>query len=1725
MSVFRWKPSPRALARIGAGIGVVLVLVTGVVSYRSCLPGFAYEDGRAFAATLEPTATDSLGVAPDSAFILTLAEPVPLGAVRDALTISPEVAFEVRGAGGDGTVFEITPETPLFPDTVYQLRLNLAGPDEPGYSWAYQVRGDLRVVSTIPGNQVAGVPVHTGIELHFSHPGVVEPGPFFTIDPFVPGRWEQYRRTWVYVPTQPLQPGTIYTCRVKAGLGVTGSSQALAADHVFAFETEAIGSALNPSWYFQVYAEAAEFPVGQEPFFSVAFGHYGGEGGRPSPSVGTAIYRYRDAAAFAAGLGEREGLPWWASAARETFTPNTAGLVRVAEAILEVQTFEWREFVTLPEALPAGYYLGAFTVDEVTRYVWFQVTDLSNCLITATDETVLWFNDLGTGAPVAGVTVRALGSGGSGDAGAPGGIAAPGASAGTILATSSADGLARFDTPAVLTQGPPGDEWGPLDPYYVSATAPGGQEVVIDLSPRWGYYERSEREMRDDYWSYLFTDRPLYLPSDEVHFWGLALPLERGARPLSEVFIELDTSYYSFWDGPFGGRAHDRPILTQVVQLPDGTFTGSLRLPNLRPGYYSLSLTTADGVVLRQQGFEVATYTKPAYQVSATADLRAVFAGDPVTFRLNATFFEGTPVAELRFNYSLHGAGSSKEGTLTTGPDGQATYVHRPAAGTDPFRLERTDSIYLSANFPESGYIAANTSVRVFERDVALRGEVSREGEAAALLVRLNRVTLDRLNAGPDAGGPVAAGSPGGWSDYLGDPVAGRAISGQLFEKRWVAEETGEFYDFIEKVVRKTYNYREVRDPLQSFSLTTAADGTATWSFVPDPAKSYVIRYDTVDDAGRAVAGEYHVNGRAVGFPDDDDWHWYRLALTDREEAEFDVGETVNLRVQDRGAEVLPRTQSFLFYTARRGLDRVEVADAGTFSFEFEAEFIPNTNAGGVYFDGRSYHWLYAMRLAYQSELRRIDVTVTPDQASYRPGDTATVSVETRDADGRPVAAEVNLCLVDEALFALSGQEVDLLGSLYGRHIDTYIIHTRASHPDVKLMPGGGAECGGEGGGERRDFRDTALFLTLDTGGDGRASAEFELPDNLTSWRLTYQAFHADTVRAGSGTVNIPVRLPFFVELSLNQTYLAGDQPRVLARAYGTSLTGGAAVTFTGQLIAATGETRSELSDPAIIAEFSTDGQAFQPVVLDLGRLAAGKYELRVTGRATGLTGPDGGELTDTLVLPLEVVDTYLRADQVEHHAVTEGLRLQVTPGEPAELVFSDAERSRHLALLWRLAGGGRRVDMKLSALTADHLLKLGADGGSAPFAEPAPVPDTNQLAPFQREGGIALLPYASPDLELTAKAAALEAALGTPVFDHHGLLSYLGGQYEDPAQTRERFIVALYGLAALGEPVLNELRALLGTPDLSLKERLYLSLALIESGDEETARGLLAEVLNQAGDRVGQMLRLRVSADPEEIVAATSLAAVIAARLQLPDQGALFDYLVYNVPWEELNHLELSLALLAAVPRASTTPVAFTLEPDGERVTLKPGESYSLLRGYDDLQALRFSSLEGNVGVTVRYRAPLDPADLHARDEEAKLTRSYYVDGRETTSLRAGELVKVVVNFTIEASAPEGPYQVVDFLPSGLKVVPRPYELGVTDANLSCPVEVDGQRVTFNVFTYAPIDPKTGRPVPQGGWGQVTYYARVVSLGQYQADPAVLQHVSTGVIFTATGKAVIEIQ
>ncbi|MBI3748565.1 MAG: hypothetical protein HY262_06945 [Chloroflexi bacterium] len=1383
-----------------------------------------------------------------------------------------------------------------------------------------------------------------------------------------------------------------------------------------------------------------------------------GDGRAPAPTAASLrIYRVPSLDAASRALTDFLEAPRWTQFG-DPAMPTTG--LRVAAAFRGRLVPLARDILGLeiPVELDPGWYI--LEIQGARRsQAFLQVTPVSSWVSVMSDRTVVWVNDVVTYRALEGATVAVEGA--------------------KPFATSDADGLAVGVTPRSLVPAAAGGAADSGSPV-LRVTSPAGALVLVPFNVRGdreayrGEWWETYGSANETYWSLLYTDRELYRQTDRIEAWGYLRGRDGGRVP-GTIELRLIST-----------RATERPEVTAAASVMvhpgvDGAFVASLPFVNLPVASYEVE-AVVDGRVVDSRWVEVSVIRKPPYQLELTASPVAVITGTPVAVTADATFFDDTPVASL--DLVLAGDEAIPEQRLTTDPTGQSTAT----IDTTTTSVSYTDWRWVSVRpaGPESADIQATATVVIFPSayDLAASGTVS--AGQIRLSGKVTTVDLAKVRR------QLAAGTWDG--DASGAPVAGVKVLATIVELVPTRRQVGTEYDFVEKVVRPVYEYDYRRKALKTVSAVTARDGTIRYSVpVAHADHSYEVELSTTDRGGRAQhltvwAGptEKDVNADGIRFVADNG--------TPASGSDYGIGDPVSWRIVDDGRS-LPSglVDRYLFVVAQRGLRAAAISDAPRFRHTFAAADAPGIFVMGVRFTGTTYAPKAAGWANFDESQRAILVTITANRDRYRPGETADLSVRTTDAAGSPVAATVVLQAVDEKLFAMGGAHVPQpLLDLYAR-VDSGIVRLTATH-QVPSMAGpegeGGDTTGGGGGGDRTDFRDTLLFRELHTDASGRASTSVRLSDDLTSWHVSASAVTSG-LAAGVGELLVPVGLPFFVELTVADSYLAADRPVIQVRAFGDALRAGDRVEFS-------------VASPALgLTETKLRGTAFKPVSFALPALTLGRPSITVGAVAVTRTDSDGRPLADRLVRSFEVVASRLTKAAAGYGRLRDGLPQPPDGANGATWTFADAGRGRLLAVLSGLAdASGLRLDRAI-AQTVARLILVNDFGRDAADFPPSGIDLSGYPIGTSRDGaedsdaGVGLVPYGGLDPWLAARVAVL-APDALAVSELREALESI----RDASTTgRDLQIAALAGLAGLGEPVLDELRTAARQPALSPTERIYLALGFEAVGDDPSAVTLERGLLESDGERLGPWVRLRDTrtADGAD---ATALLSVVAAGVGDPAAAALADYALAQPATDAVNALELAAYAERALARMPAGAASFAYTVAGRRtvVRLEPGESFTLRLTASQAASLSAAPISGEVGVTVEARVPATPSNLRPHPalslERVALAQPIASD----------RIIEVSLTATFAEGAPDGCYDVVEVVPSGL--APLDVGWGATDERgITWPSSVIGQEVRF----CAGNDPATGRTA------KLRYLARVVNEGWFAWEPAILELASASELVAVT--------
>jgi uncharacterized protein YfaS (alpha-2-macroglobulin family) len=184
--------------------------------------------------------------------------------------------------------------------------------------------------------------------------------------------------------------------------------------------------------------------------------------------------------------------------------------------------------------------------------------------------------------------------------------------------------------------------------------------------------------------------------------------------------------------------------------------------------------------------------------------------------------------------------------------------------------------------------------------------------------------------------------------------------------------------------------------------------------------------------------------------------------------------------------------------------------------------------------------------------VKEIAVEVTPEKELYEPRDKVKVELKAKPrlwASTAPPPMELAVAVLDEAVFDLIGGGDSYFDPYRGFYslepldVENFNLLTRLI--GIQKFEKKGASPGGDGGGGP-DLRTLFKFVSywnpaLVPDAEGRATIEFEVPDNLTGWRILAMAVTPED-RMGLGLGHFTVNRPTEIRPALPNQVTEGDR-------------------------------------------------------------------------------------------------------------------------------------------------------------------------------------------------------------------------------------------------------------------------------------------------------------------------------------------------------------------------------------------------------------------------------------------------------------------------------------------------------------------------------------------------------------------------------------------------------
>ncbi len=1597
--------------------------------------------------------------------------------------------------------YTLTPSSALKENTVYRLSVGI---DNPISSFAFQTESVFSLDSAFPANDALDVPVDCGIELRFTEAvghTLSEMGKYISLSPSVKGEFMLYpdKKTIVFIPKNKLSLNTVYYVTISGD--ITGQSgRTLGEDMTLRFRTSPKEVDENDVTYrFDIGTSMPVFAPGDSMYLTYRLNYYAKNSNDiKHGDARVKVYRFSDADSAVSAMKDAMANIVDLAHSGEKYLYDTKALTLVYDEkvtpVSERDRYYSDRYVSLP-ALDEGSYLVCLTPTaslgdmkmsgELQAFV--SVSDYT-VYTESSGNTLIWINSV-SGRSVENIDIRAS------------------------LFTSP-DGWDVENTESAYTEIETKTDSAGIA-HLITSDFPDANRtfVIVDNSLVLCLSSLNRDINRPRYASFIYTDRETYFSSDRVNFSGMISPVFEDTAIPEHLYLTTSLS----------------PTKQEIKVNPDGSFEGSFSYEDYVAYYRSgihMNFTDENGISVASKYVYVTAEEKPVYTASLSFDRMFYEFGDTGTLTLNASFFDGTPAPGLSFSVYCDEF-LKKTFSGVTDENGQIVIPFVCAA----IRIHSTSpsTVYASAHLTGYENVSLDTSADTvyFQSKYYLRSVY--EGESVSVL--LNEFDTSNLLTEDDLSWRVFP------ENCIGDPADGK-VTAILKKITYIKTENSSQYNPITKKTEKTYYYRSVESTVSS-KVYSFENGKITLPCLErenDCSYFYEISYydaqnsATVKLHSSAVKNQsnYHLN---IGGD------YYRLESSHEGSGFVKNGESVEYTLKYGLDAISDKKIIHTVYTAKDGGIYECAVTNGSFKVLYNPDFIFGVRIKAAVFDGRKVQTVYLDAPGYDYESENLlDITVSPDSDTFKLGEECTVSITARTADGKAASgAKIKVGIVDEACFALGDQELNALRDFFELYIPSPAINSRFDcfnysagyyyysangmmKDDLTVETESADEAMPEETGKgqnraegdfdkvtlREYFADNPLFESVTLDRSGRATIKFKIPDNITEWRISAVGYtaesSADEVCVGSTTSSLIATLPFFLNVSLSDTYVVGDDISANVRVYGSGVTAGNKVSYLAALTDYDGNIIDEMTVEGLCGEYSH-------IILD--KCDAGSYCLTVKAIS--------GEYSDGVKLPFNVAPDGISMTVNRTLGIDELSSVSPTL-YPVYLTFVNPAYSDYLDIVgYILSQSCNRTD----ALAARYVAEMAHDAifGTGKWNQKQLDEIKKTVSSYSSNGLIPLMSYSEGDIVLTAKIAAISPEL----ISANGktmLISICDEMIREHSyQSDVELSACLLTLAALGEPVLRDILTF-ASYELSLEAKLYLSFALAIIGDYSSASELYSLALD--GIIVDDGDVYVAAASTEESIRLTALALMSASYIDSSRALGMAKHIMSRQSSLDLYTLEMASYVKCFYP-VGAAEVTFEYSVDGgdfEKISLKASEGCGLCLGKAAFESLKVRS-DDDIIVKTSYLGSVSEALAeNGKDEKATLKKTI-----EPYDLSRG-LYKVTISYTVTFDSNHLNYTLFDRIPSGA----RYYGAYQEKANGSDTDKYsyaylsndDSQMMHGYIGMYNPTEKYISGRTERSVSGNVSYLIRAAGAGEFAVSPAIMQNSTNGNYALSEGGRVI---
>lgn len=636
--------------------------------------------------------------------------------------------------------------------------------------------------------------------------------------------------------------------------------------------------------------------------------------------------------------------------------------------------------------------------------------------------------------------------------------------------------------------------------------------------------------------TYIYSDRPIYRPGQEVDIKGL---YRIGYDGVYEIYTGKTASLQIF-------SSKNEQVDTEDLAISkNGTFNTVFHLAADAPlGTYRVQ--AFDGIYT----FDVEDYVPSPFKVDLKSDKAEYIAGDTANLSVDANYYFGVPVEGGSVDYTVTAQDYYFDRYQDQNFQFGAGWYYQPDAGYgDSFILRGKAQLNTQGHaqisqvldFSKLFSIDNQNQSKIFVVDVTVTNTTGQAvSNEQSFIVHRGQfylgVNLDKSYFGKNDANKILIKTV----DTQGKELSVGNISGKVNKITWNyfkrQEVDGNYYYHSEKQV----------DTVQQFTAQTDSSGNFSKDFTVGQEGEYEVALTAADSRGNPITAtqDFYVYGQGSVEVQPENNESLDLAVANNK---LEVGQAGQVVIKS------PYDHAKALIAVERGriLD-YQIVDINqnfyNYTFDVKDAYVPNVFVTVLLLSPKPEVKFGQAQFFIDTKQKTLTVDVTPNKNNYLPGEQVTLDVVTKDVSGKPVPADVSLAVADLSVLALSGNpKKDPVSFFYdGRPLGVTTssniknILTEAEIP-TGTKGGGGAAPEDLASKKRGVFKDTAYWnADVQTGSDGHAQVSFTLPDNLTTWQAEGVGLTQDT-KLGVGYKEFKAQKELMVTPLVPRFVIPGD--------------------------------------------------------------------------------------------------------------------------------------------------------------------------------------------------------------------------------------------------------------------------------------------------------------------------------------------------------------------------------------------------------------------------------------------------------------------------------------------------------------------------------------------------------------------------------------------------------